>query len=147
MQILVKSTQIINKKYLSRAIINLGDIMDCIFCKIVNKEFSSKAIYEDEFVLAFLDINPKVNGHTLIVPKKHYTDFTELSNDLLVHINDVAKKLSNILMDKLNATGISILVNYGTSQEVKHYHLHLLPQDSNYKEIKSVDEIYEILTK
>ena len=54
--------------------------MDCLFCKIINGEIPSYKIYEDDLVYAFLDVNPKENGHTLIVPKKHYTDYLSLPN-------------------------------------------------------------------
>ena len=75
--------------------------MDCLFCKIGTHEISSKIIYEDEIVIAFLDIHPSVNGHTLIIPKKHFHDFTELDQDTLFHMKEVAKKLSKQLMEKL----------------------------------------------
>ena len=65
---------------------DMGDIMDCIFCKIVNEEIPSYTLYEDEIVKVFLDVNPDVNGHTLIVPKKHYQDLFDIDNDTLMHI-------------------------------------------------------------
>ena len=65
---------------------------DCIFCKIINGEISTGKVYEDDYVLVFLDTDPHQNGHMLIVPKKHYTDFTELDDEILCHINLIAKK-------------------------------------------------------
>ena len=49
--------------------------MDCLFCKIIKGEIPSYKIYEDDLVMAFLDVNPHANGHTLIIPKKHYDDY------------------------------------------------------------------------
>lgn len=122
--------------------------MDCIFCKIINGVIPSKKIYEDDYFLAFLDINPCVDGHTLLIPKKHYADFSELPDDLLLELNNVRKKLTTLLMEKLNVKALSFSVNYGDSQEVKHYHMHLLPNYHIYNTTKkTTDEIYELITK
>ena len=101
--------------------------MDCIFCKIINGDLPSKKIYEDELVYAFMDIEPTVDGHVLLIPKKHYTDFMELDDDIIIHMNKVRKELAKMLMDKLNVKALSISFNYGDSQVVKHFHMHLLP--------------------
>ena len=74
---------------------------NCIFCKIINKEITSNIVYEDEFIIVFMDLNPDSNGHMLIVPKKHITDFTEMDNETLSHINEVAKKMHKLVMEKL----------------------------------------------
>ena len=71
------------------------------------------------------------NGHLLIIPKKHFTDFTELDNETLNHINETSKLMKDLLYKKLNAVGLKICVNYGIAQEIKHYHMHLKPY---YKE-------------
>ena len=119
--------------------------MDCIFCKIIKKEIPSKIIYEDDLVIAMLDINPINNGHTLIIPKKHYTDIME-ATDILDYMFKIAKDLTPKLMNKLNTKSLTYLINYGDDQQVKHLHLHLIP---NYleknKNIKDVDTIYQIL--
>lgn len=126
----------------------LGDIMDCLFCKIVNGEVPSKKIYEDEKVVAFLDAFPNVDGHTLIIPKKHYTDFLEMPADLIAHIHSVSQKLAPELIKKMNAESFSMRVNYGTMQAIKHYHLHLLPNyDIVKKATKDTEEVFEILKK
>lgn len=77
--------------------------------------------------MVIMDVNPIRDGHTLIIPKKHFTDFMELDDDTTSHIFNVAKKMSKHLMDKLNAKSVTLLINYGDDQKVKHYHLHLLP--------------------
>ena len=129
--------------------------MDCLFCKIVNGEIPSLTIYEDDIVKVFLDINPHSNGHSLIIPKKHYTNLSDIDEDTLAYINNVAKKLYPKLKEKLNCDGLSLCQNNDFGQEVKHYHLHLIPRkkDDNWhtlynKELVSdPKEIYEIITK
>ena len=119
---------------------------DCIFCKIVNGEIPSKRVFEDDHVIAIMDANPKVDGHTLIIPKKHVTDFTELSEEDVLHIYGVAKVLGPKIMNKLSATALTCGINYGESQVVKHVHLHLLPDYTiKTKSNRSNDEIYEII--
>ena len=119
--------------------------MDCIFCKIINNEIPSYKLYEDEIVLCFLDVNPSSNGHTLIIPKKHYKDLDDIDLDTLNHIFKTAKKMKKLLEEKLNIDGITLIQNNGIVQEVKHYHLHLVPKYSNKSKIKDIKEIYEIL--
>ena len=112
--------------------------MECIFCKIATGEIPCYKIYEDNFVLAFLDINPDCDGHTLIIPKKHFTDFDDIDLETLSNIDQAAKKVKKILEQKLECDGISLLQNNGAVQEVKHYHLHIKPY---YKEKKSIEMI------
>ena len=118
--------------------------MDCLFCKIVNGEIPSYKIYEDELVYAFLDINPDSNGHTLLIPKKHYLDMSDIPLDTLTHIFKVAKELKIMLESKLNADGLTFIQNNGDVQEVKHFHLHLKPYYKN-NTISDVKDIYELL--
>lgn len=118
--------------------------MDCIFCKIVNGEIPSKKIYEDDLVISFLDINPNGEGHTLVVPKKHYTDYKELPDDLLLHIFKVADKISDKLEEKLQKHRVSFIFNYLDAQEVKHFHLHIVPA-FGHKITKSQDEVYNLM--
>lgn len=118
--------------------------MDCIFCKIANGKIPSKKIFEDDLVMVIMDANPSVDGHTLIIPKKHYTDYQELNNEMTTHIFNVAQKIGPKIMEKLNAKSLTLLINYGQAQQVKHFHLHLLPdfgtRDSSAT--KTNDEIY-----
>ena len=128
--------------------------MECLFCKIINGDIPCFKIYENEDVLAFLDINPDADGHTLIIPKKHFTDLDDIDLNTLESINKASKEIKKILEEKLGCIGISLLQNNGSCQEVKHYHLHLKPY---YEGIKTIDmkkypenirdpkEIYDIL--
>ena len=114
--------------------------MDCIFGKIVEGKIPSLKIYEDDVILAFLDINPDSNGHTLIIPKKHYKDINDIDEKTLCHIYSKAKDIMKLLEEKLNADGFSLLQNNGSVQEVKHYHLHIKPYYSNKPSIKLVKD-------
>ena len=100
---------------------------NCIFCKIVNNEIPSMKLYEDDLVIAYLDINPDSDGHTLIIPKMHYKDRFDIPDDTLKHIYIVAKNIMKDLEKKLGCTGFSLVQNNGDIQEVKHYHLHIKP--------------------
>lgn len=113
--------------------------MDCLFCKIIEGVIPSKTIYESEYVIAFLDINPKECGHTLVVPKKHIKDIYELE-DINI-LKKECEKVAGILNKKLSCTGLMFLTNTGSLQDVKHLHIHIIPQ---YKEKinLSIDEIY-----
>ena len=118
-----------------------------IFCKIINGEIPSKTIYEDDIVLVILDVNPRSNGHSLVIPKKHYKDLMEIDNDTLVSIMNTAREMKKLLEEKLNIDGLTLIQNNGDVQEVKHFHLHLKPYYNNNQEIKEVKEVYELLTK
>ena len=120
---------------------------NCIFCKILNGEIPSKKVYEDDVVIVIMDVNPIVDGHVLVIPKNHRTDYTLLTKEEVIHIYEVANKLTPMLLEKLNATSMTFTVNYGDAQAVKHFHLHLLPNYSIKDKEKTVDEVYEILTK
>lgn len=118
--------------------------MDCVFCKIIEGSIPSYKIYEDDIVIAFLDINPESTGHTLIIPKKHYTDLDSIDDDTLSHLMKVSKKLKLKLEEKLNPDGLTLVQNNGEVQEVKHYHLHLKPFYRNKKYV-DIKEVYDLL--
>ena len=101
-----------------------------IFCKIIKGEIPSKKIYEDEIVMVIMDVNPRSNGHLLVIPKEHYQDLFDIKKDTLEHIMEVAKDMANMLIEKLGCDGITLEQNNGISQEVKHFHLHLIPKYS-----------------
>lgn len=102
--------------------------MECIFCKIVNKEIDSYIIYEDKDLIAFLDIDPINEGHILIIPKKHYLDADELPDELLCNITLLSKKILIAIKKIYNPDGYSIMQNGGKFNDVGHYHMHLFPR-------------------
>ena len=126
---------------------------DCVFCKIVSGELSSYKLYDDDKLLVFLSIDPVHYGHTLIIPKEHYTDYTDIPLDVVTSINKVGKEIFEKLNKKLNPTGIQLIQNNGVIQEIKHYHLHLVPyycegdhdkeKDKNGKE--NLDEVLKTI--
>lgn len=102
--------------------------MDCIFCKIVNKEIPSNIIYEDEKILAFKDLEPVAPVHVLIIPKNHISSANEITNEnaeIISHIFKCIPKISKTLgLEK----GFRIINNCGENggQTVNHLHFHLI---------------------
>lgn len=127
--------------------------MDCIFCKIINKEIASEIVYEDNDIIAFLDINPTTNGDTLIVPKKHYQNIIDTPLELLSKINSVIKKLYPLYQEKLGCSGLTLSTNSDYGQEIKHLHMHFIPRYhddeikylSNKEILKPLKEIKDLL--
>ena len=102
----------------------------CVFCKIINNEFSSYKVYEDEEVLAILDLSQTTYGHTLVMPKKHYGNMLAIPQNEWAHLMEVVKTLSEKIMTKLNAKGFNILINTNEAagQTVNHLHVHIIPR-------------------
>ena len=120
---------------------------DCLFCKIANKEIEAKILYEDEYLMVILDAYPDTDGHTLVIPKKHYEDIYSIDPEVFLKIFTTGKEKAQTLMNKLNKNSLTFLINYGDAQAIKHFHLHLLP-DFMHKEHKySKEEIYDKLMK
>src|SRR5712692_6090587 len=97
---------------------------DCIFCKIVARSLPSHVIYEDEHVLAFLDIHPVRTGHAQIVPKAHYAFFDELPSELMARIAHVAQMLSRQMKIIYNPFRVAMVI---TGSDVPHVHAHVCP--------------------
>ncbi len=103
--------------------------MDCIFCKIVDGTIPSYKVYEDDKVLAFLDITQSTKGHTLIIPKGHYKNIYDLPEDVAAHLFSVVPMLANKLKKAFNPIGLNIVNNNEQPlQSVFHYHIHLIPR-------------------
>ncbi|WKC88052.1 HIT family protein [Borreliella japonica] len=105
---------------------------DCIFCKIVKKELPRYEVYEDDLVLAFLDINPLTVGHTLVIPKEHSENLLNMDDKFNDRILRVCKKVSNALkiINSSICDGINIYssLGAGAGQEVFHTHFHVIPR-------------------
>ena len=103
---------------------------DCIFCKIVRREIPASIIYEDEFVLAFLDNSPATLGHTLVIPKIHHETFLSTPQSLMHQVMEVAQRIGQVQMKVLHANGVNILINNYplAGQSVMHYHVHVIPR-------------------
>ena len=103
---------------------------NCVFCMIVAGDIPSMRVYEDEDCIATLDIGPANPGHTLIIPKKHVKDLTELDEALAGKLLMAAKKIGMRQMERLGADGFNIVQNNGEAagQSVLHFHIHVIPR-------------------
>lgn len=103
---------------------------DCIFCKIAAGQIPCNKIYEDENVLAFLDIGPLSDGHTLIIPKQHYTRMHECPPQVVACIGSVLPKVAGAVFNVLAPDGYNVLCNNGraSGQLVEHLHFHIIPR-------------------
>jgi len=103
---------------------------ECVFCRIVKGELPSFKLYENEMVLAFADINPISQGHTLIIPKKHVENLWEIEEEELAAIHVAARRLAHAIREALKPVGLAALQlnGKGANQVVMHYHLHLIPR-------------------
>jgi histidine triad (HIT) family protein len=104
--------------------------MECIFCKIISGSIPSHKVYEDDFVIAFLDIYPCSEGHTIVLPKKHIRLFTEMNTDdastMFASVNTVSKAICRAF----DLDGMNIGMNVGevAGQSVPHVHVHIIPR-------------------
>jgi len=105
----------------------------CIFCKIINGEIPSKKIYEDEDIVAILDISQATKGHTLVLPKKHFANILEIEDYEYLKVMDRVKDLASVITKTFNASGVNILNNCGETagQTVMHFHVHIIPRYEN----------------
>jgi histidine triad (HIT) family protein len=103
---------------------------DCIFCKIVAGELPSDRVDEDEHTVAFMDINPWVRGHALVVPRNHSKNLYEVSEDDLARAASAAKRLATTMRDRLGADGVNLLncCEPAAWQTVFHLHFHVIPR-------------------
>ena len=104
-----------------------------IFCRIVDGEIPCYKLYEDDDVLAFLDISQVTKGHTLVIPKKHYDNFLTCPKSLMNKVMSVAQRIGQVSIKIFGARGVNILTNCyeAAGQTVKHFHVHVIPR---YKE-------------
>lgn len=103
---------------------------DCIFCKIARGEIPCHKVYEDNEILAFLDISQTTRGHTLVIPKEHFQNFLYVPKDLLGKTISVAQKIAQAEVASLGARGINVLINTNevAGQSVMHFHVHVIPR-------------------
>lgn len=117
--------------------------MPSIFSRIILKEIPAHFVYEDDLVVAFLDISQATKGHTLVVPKVEYKDIFEVPEKTASHLFGVAVKLSKAIQKAFGAHAMNILSNNGemAGQTVFHFHIHLIPRydrsDENLFKLKN----------
>ena len=103
---------------------------DCIFCKIAAGEIPSEIIYEDKEDMVIMDIGPIIKGHSLVIPREHYDPVTDIPDDLLGRLHQIAKRIAAAQLNGLGADGVNIMQNNGkaSGQEVPHLHIHVIPR-------------------
>ena len=87
----------------------------CIFCRIAQKQVPASLIYEDEKVMAFLDIRPLNKGHTLVIPKAHYKNIFDIPQELLAYLHGVTKKIALAVEKTTQADGLSVIQQNGAA--------------------------------
>ncbi len=104
--------------------------MDCLFCKIVAGQIPNHTVYEDQFVLAFLDIFPCAKGHTVVIPKQHFTNLWDMNVESFQLLSAGLRGAAGRVQARLNPDGMNICVNNGpvAGQAVPHVHWHILPR-------------------
>jgi histidine triad (HIT) family protein len=102
---------------------------DCVFCQIIRKEAPASIVYEDDRVIAFLSNRPVNEGHTLVVPKKHYENIYEIPDEEVAYVYKTAKHIAVAVRAAMKAEGIRIVQNNGSAagQVIFHFHVHVIP--------------------
>lgn len=105
----------------------------CVFCKIAKGLIPSYKIYEDENFIAFLDLSQATIGHTLVIPKKHYSNFLDADLSTINKVYTVSSKVAHALKNALNINDFNILTNCGekAGQTIDHFHVHIIPRYTN----------------
>ncbi len=109
-----------------------------IFCRIIDGEIPCHKLYEDDDVLAFLDISQVTKGHALVVSKKHFDNFLTTPQEIMHKVMDVAQRIGQVDIKLLGARGVNILANCypEAGQTVMHFHVHVIPRYGNVNEIE-----------
>ncbi len=105
---------------------------DCIFCKMVAGQIPVTKIYEDKVVLAFLDIGPLSDGHTLVIPKQHFEKLHDCPPELLSRLGSRLGKIAKAVAGAMDSEGYNVLCNNGRAagQLVEHLHFHIIPRNT-----------------
>jgi histidine triad (HIT) family protein len=106
---------------------------ECVFCQIIRKQLHTSVVYEDEQVIAFLSNRPVNEGHTLVLPKKHYENIYEISEDEVAFLFRVVKRVAHAVREAMGAEGIRVVQNNGwaAGQVIFHLHVHIIPMLPN----------------
>ena len=105
--------------------------MNCIFCKIILKQISAKILYEDDYSISFLDAFPISKGHTLVIPKKHFSQIQDMPLEINQKLFDTVHKMISKTDLIKGATLVLIHNGKGSGQEIMHTHIHLIPRGPN----------------
>ncbi len=132
--------------------------MECVFCDIIDSKINAKRIYEDENVVAILDLSQVTFGHSIVIPKKHVRHFLDADEDIVSEVMKAAHHCAKLIIKKCHASGCNILMNCEAvaGQTVEHMHVHIIPRYDASDEItikfhnnQPVDlmEVYETITR
>lgn len=129
----------------------------CVFCRDVIRDRNASIIYENNNVLAFMDIAPVEAGHVLVVPKEHYENIMDIDEWSYLEVHRIAKKISPAIVRAVDAEAVNIGQNNGAcaNQRVFHYHLHIIPRfcdrrlEWSRRTVKDseLDDVAEIIRK
>ena len=103
---------------------------ECIFSKIIKGEAPAMKIYKDEYTMAFMDIAKDVDGHLLVIPKKHFTNILDCNDEYLINLMRTVKRIANHLVDDCGYEGVNLLnaSDESAGQSVFHFHIHVIPR-------------------
>lgn len=106
---------------------------DCIFCKIASGEIQGMRVYEDAETLAFMDLAKDVDGHVLVIPKKHCKNILDCNAETLCAVMNTVKKVSLHLTEKCGYDGVNLLnaSDESAGQSMPHFHIHIIPRRKN----------------
>ena len=118
--------------------------MECIFCEIKNRNAEAEILFEDEHIIAFLDIQPVNYGHTLVITKNHYDNFLTVPKDELDRLMHATQFIAGAVKRSMNADGFNIISNNGNSagQSVYHFHFHIIPRFNHDFSLKPAIKSY-----
>ena len=126
----------------------------CIFCSIIQGDIPSKKVYEDDEVLAILDLSQTTEGHTLVMPKKHYENFLQMPQEEFASLMAKTQKIADKVVKNLDAKGCNILINTNevAGQTIMHTHVHIIPRyDENdtvsFRFTENEKDLDEVLKK
>ncbi|MHC1624758.1 MAG: HIT family protein [Methermicoccaceae archaeon] len=117
---------------------------DCVFCKIVQGEIPASLVHASGSTIAFLDVNPRARGHTLVVPRRHVASLLQLSDTEINNLFGAVRFTAKRLLDELGADGFNLVLNNGevAGQVVPHLHVHIIPRYNG--ETRGVEELFKI---
>jgi histidine triad (HIT) family protein len=118
--------------------------MECVFCRIVNRQLPAEVLFESNRVLSILDIRPIHYGHALVMPKLHCVDFLSVDDSDLQEVTHVTQLVARAIVEALNLKGFNVFSNNGkvAGQSVFHFHMHITPRyaDDNIKFVLTLKE-------
>ena len=128
-------------------------VEECVFCKIVRGELSGMKVFEDEWTMAFMDLAKDVDGHILVIPKKHCKNVLDCDYDTMNHVMNTVKKVSNHLVENCGYDGVNVLSNNNSAadQSVMHMHIHIIPRKKDdglkifpsYQQEMDLDKVFK----